>query len=55
MESIIGFILIAAFFLSLLDKPPPPKSVEQELGEVIGKYLAKGIKVNVELGDREQP
>jgi predicted hydrocarbon binding protein len=55
MEAICVTAFILAFFFSLpKKKDPPPKSVEQELGEALGKYLAKGIKINVEvIGSKE--
>lgn len=50
MEVLIPALMVLAFALSSIFKQPepPPKSVEQELGEAIGKYLKKGVKIRVE-------
>lgn len=52
MEPIL--VVLGAFVLAWTQevlfpkpKPPePPKTPEQELGEAIGKYLKKGVKVD---------
>ena len=35
----------------MFSKKAPPKSVEDQLGEAIGKYLKEGIKVKMETLD----
>ena len=35
----------------LFSKKAPPKSVEEQLGEAIGKYLIQGVKVQMETID----
>lgn len=35
----------------LFSKKAPPKSVEEQLGEAIGKYLKQGVKVQMETID----
>lgn len=48
-------VMVAAFVLSCIpQKKPPPKTAEQELGEAIGKYLTKGIKIQVELSEKKE-
>jgi hypothetical protein len=56
MDIVLPFILVAALVLSTIFKqqPPSPKSVEEQLGEAIGKYLAKGIKIQVEVNNSKE-
>ncbi len=53
-------ILIIAVFVVWLEsilfpKSAPEKSIEEELGEVIGKYLKEGINVNVNIEKKDKP
>ncbi|HIK39588.1 hypothetical protein HNI00_11520 [Thermoleptolyngbya oregonensis NK1-22] len=48
MDVITLSVMIAGFVLACLkESPPPPKSTEQQLGEALGKYLEKGVTINV--------
>ncbi|NJN86233.1 MAG: hypothetical protein HC881_07855 [Leptolyngbyaceae cyanobacterium SL_7_1] len=54
MDGTVIVIMAVAFVLaSIPQKKSPPKTVEQELGEVIGKYLGSGIKIQVEINDKK--
>jgi len=55
MDVVTIVVMVAAFVLSAIpEKKPLPKIPEQELGEAIGKYLTKGIKIQVEISDRKE-
>ncbi|WP_339384496.1 hypothetical protein [Oscillatoria sp. FACHB-1407] len=56
MDAFVGALLLLALIFSSLPKPPapPPRSEEEVLGEAIGKYLKKGIKINVEISNKSQ-
>jgi hypothetical protein len=55
MDAIAIVVLVAAFVLSAIPaKQPPAKTAEEELGEAIGKYLSKGIKIQVELKQNQE-
>ena len=48
-------VMVAAFVLSALpEKKPPPKTAEQELGEAVTKFLSKGIKVRLEVSEKQE-
>jgi hypothetical protein len=50
---IFGFAVFSALLLLMVAElfPKPAKSPEQELGDAIAKYLAKGVKVRPEKTD----
>ncbi|MDX2231287.1 MAG: hypothetical protein NW220_16740 [Leptolyngbyaceae cyanobacterium bins.349] len=50
---ILAIVAFTGIFLALLEslKPPKPKTVEEELGAAITKYLSKGVKVRIEQKD----
>ena len=45
---LITFGLVAWITLNQIFAKKPPKSVEDQLGEALGKYLKDGIKVKIE-------
>ncbi len=52
MEILIMLGVVLYCFTRDVFSKPPPKSVEEQLGESITKYLGKGIKVRIETDDR---
>jgi hypothetical protein len=49
---VLGIIVLTALFTwwtktTLFPPPKKEKSAEEKLGEAIGKFLEKGIKINV--------
>ncbi|MBD2261147.1 hypothetical protein [Pseudanabaena sp. FACHB-2040] len=48
IEALITASLILYFFTKAIFAKPPAKSVEEQLGESITKYLSKSIKVKLE-------
>jgi hypothetical protein len=48
---VIGVLLYLFSKDVFSQSPPPPKSVEEQLGEAITKYLGKGVKVRIEKDD----
>ncbi|MFQ3628314.1 MAG: hypothetical protein SNJ81_12135 [Cyanobacteriota bacterium] len=54
MDVITLSVMIAGFALACLKESPPPKSSEQLLGEALGKYLEKGVTINVNVDSRKQ-
>lgn len=43
---VLGAVWTWDVLFSSPPKPSPPKTPEQELGEAVGKYLARGVKVD---------
>jgi hypothetical protein len=54
MDVITLSVMIAGFALACLKESPPPKSAEQQFGEALGKYLEKGVTINVNFDSRKQ-
>lgn len=52
MEVFALFGVLLYFFTKAVFARPPAKSVEEQLGESITKYLSKGVKVRIETDDR---
>lgn len=48
MEMLITASIVLYFFSKGVFAKPKAKSVEDQLGEAIAKYLAKGIKTRIE-------
>ena len=52
MEILIVIGAVLYCFTRDVFSKPPPKPVEEQLGESITKYLSKGVKVRLETDDR---
>lgn len=48
VEIVITAGIVLYLFTKAIFAKPPAKSVEEQLGESITKYLSKGIKVRIE-------
>lgn len=54
MDVITLSVMIASFVLACLKESPPPKSTEQQFGEALGKYLEKGMTINLNFDSHKQ-
>ena len=52
MEILVTLGVVLYCFTRDVFSRPTPKSVEEQLGEFITKYLSKGVKVRIETDDR---
>jgi len=41
-------VLLYLWTRAVFASKPPPKAIEEQLGETIAKYLTKGVKVRIE-------
>ena len=50
---ILPFLVFSTLALLIMAElfPKPPKSLEQELGDALAKYLFKGVKVSTQKDD----
>lgn len=48
IEMIITASIVLYFFTKAIYAKPPAKTVEEQLGESITKYLTKGVKVRLD-------
>lgn len=52
IEGLILFAILLYLWTRAVFAPkPPPKSLEDQLGETLAKYLTKGVKVRIDPKD----
>ncbi len=52
--SVMAMVVFSSLFVLVFAElmPKPKKSVEQEFGDAIAKFLSKGVKVRIEKDDK---